>query len=200
METERRKCGRKLNSETEQIRQALAAMGTATTRQLRDMGFSRAKIDIAIETFRRQKCVMRISRATYQYVPERRPAREAPLEDRIWHAMRINPKWSCSDIAIQAGTTVSYVYKRLREYRAEEFIARAGLRGLERLWKLTIKGHEHIERPEVEFFEPDPLVLLAAKINKLVATGMAQRFADANEAAKAACSELRDKLEEIACL
>lgn len=199
----RKKGGRKLNSSTEQIRQALAALGTGTTAQLRDVGFSSYEVSTALDTLLRQKFARRISRGVYEFIPDRKPGREAPLEDRIWHAMRINPKWSCSDIAIQAGTTVSYVYKRLRVYRAELFVRQTGVRqangGSEKLWMLTGKGRERIERPAVEPFEPDPLVLLATKINKLVATGMARRFPDENKAARAACIELSNRLEEIAC-
>jgi hypothetical protein len=196
-----KKPGRRINSSTEQIRQAAAALRLFTRKQLRDTGFSQNQVSTALDTLLRQGRVKRTCPGAYEFVPERKSAHQAPLEDRIWHAMRINPSWSCSDIAVQAGTTISYVYKRLREYRAEQLVRRAGQRlvpgGAERLWRLTGKGREHLTRPAVQMFEPDREVLLALNLAKLVATGMAKRYADARAAAVSHCNELIRLLEGL---
>lgn len=196
-----KKGGRRLNSTTEQIRQAASVLGSFARKQLIETGFTEEQVKTAIDTLLRQNRLKRTGFGSYEFIPERRTPVSAPIEDRIWHAMRINPSWSCSDIALQAGSTVSYIYKRLREYRAEGFVKRAGARqvhmGAERLWRLTAAGREHLTRPAVQTFEPDPLVLLATKINKLVATGQARRFVDSRRAAKAACEELLAGLEKL---
>lgn len=191
----KRKGGRKPNAATQAVHAYASTAGRFTRAACsRDLGLTRVAVEGAIDTLVRGKRLKRVGRATYEWISEKKSGREAPLEDRIWHAMRINSVWSCSDIAIQAGTTVSYMYKRVRDYRAEKLIARQGRRGLHRLWRLTAKGQEHLTRPAVESFEADPLVLLACKIMKLVSTGMAMRFEDANAAALLACLELREEL------
>lgn len=201
---QQKKGGRRLNSSTELIRQAAAALGTFARRQLMEAGFSEVQVKTGLETLIRQGRVRRTGFGRYEFVRERRRMYEAPLEERIWHAMRINPSWSCSDIAVQSGTSTSYIYKRLRVYRAEDYVSQHGVRqvpgGAERLWRLTKKGRDHLNRPDVEIFEPDPMVVLATRINRLVATGMAVRFTDARNAAIAACEDLITRLREAECL
>jgi DNA-binding MarR family transcriptional regulator len=191
--------GRRINSSTEQIRQAAAALGTYTLKQIRELGFTERQVSVGNDTLVRQGRAKRTGYGSYCFIPERQNPREAPIEERIWHAMRINPSWSCSDIAVQAGTTVSYVYKRLREYRAENFVKRFGRRnaqrGPERLWKLTAKGRERLTRPDVQIFEPKREAVLIARLVKLVSTGAAFRFPEENTAAIAACRELAGILE-----
>lgn len=194
----RKKGGRKPNAATQAVHAYASTVGQFTRAACsRDLGLTRVAVEAAIDTLVRGKRLKRVGRATYEWIVEKRSGRDAPLEDRIWHALRINSVWSCSDIAIQAGTTVSYMRKRLRDYRAEKLVARHGRRGLHCLWRLTAKGREQLTRPAVEIFEADPLVLLACKIMKLVSTGMAMRFEDANMAALVACDELRRKLEGL---
>jgi hypothetical protein len=191
----RKKSGRKANATTDIVRMYACATGTFTRATCsEELGIDRVAVERAIDTLVRGKRLKRCGRATYEWIAEKTSARSAPLEDRIWHAMRINTAWSCSDIALLAGTTVSYMYKRVRDYRAQKLIARQGRRGLHQLWRLTAKGQAHLTRPAVEFFEADPLVLLACKIMKLVSTGMAMRFEDANHTALLACDELRTGL------
>jgi hypothetical protein len=194
-----RKGGRRLNSSTEKIWQVGAALGKFSPKQLRETGFTDDQVNTALKTLQHQGKLRKIGRGQYELTNERQKVREAPLEERIWHAMRINPSWSCSEIALQAGTTVSYVYKRLRAYRAEGFVKRAGARqvsgGMERLWRLSGKGRENLARPEVEIFEPDPAVMLAINLAKLVATGLAKNCEDARAKALGYCNELAGLLE-----
>jgi hypothetical protein len=193
------KGGRRLNSSTEKIRQVAAGLGTYSLRQLREVGFTENQVKIGNETLLRQGRAQRIGHGVYQFIPERKSPRETPTEDRIWHAMRINPTWSCSDIAVQAGSTTSYIYKRLREYRAEGYVRRAGQRstptGHERLWRLTGKAQELLIRPNVELFESDPLVAAVTNLNKLVCTGKC-RFEDARAKAVELCRQILDGLSQ----
>ncbi len=199
-EEEKKKSGRPRSGTTEQVRQFAAGTGTFTRAACREgLGLSAQQVDTAIDTLLRGKWLRKVGKATFEWMREKKAAREAPIEERIWHAMRINPSWSAADIAIQAGTTVNYVYKRLRAYRAEGYVARNGSRsvpgGTVRFWRITAKGRDHLVAPRVEEFVPDPVVMLAIKINRLVSSGMT-RFPDEKEAARAACKELLAILEE----
>ena len=171
----------------ERVRQYASVAGLVTRLQIREaLGLTAGQARSATETLVKQGRLVRIGHGTYEFVSERRSAREAPLEDRIWHAMRISPKFSASEIARLSGSTTSYIYKRMRIYRAEEFVASQGRRetpaGTEKLWRLTAKGQEHIQRPAVEEYQPDPLIVAAVKLNRLVCTGLI-RFVEGREEA-----------------
>ena len=158
-----------------------------------DLGLSAQEVDTAFDTLIRTGRIKRTGKGIYQWC-EKRKGKEAPLEARIWHAMRINsPSWSASDIAQQAGTTTSYVYKRLRVYRAEGFIQRAGIKrvpgGAVRLWRLTSTAAKMIELPRVEEYSPDPLAVAAVRLNRLICTGLV-RFVDERREAINLCNEI----------
>ena len=187
---------------TDRVRQYAAAGNIIRKAQAADaLGLTPEQVKSAVQTLVEQGWLRRIEHGIYRFEPRTASAHEAPLEDRIWRAMRINPKWACSDIAIQAGTTVSYVYKRMRDYVAEHLVAPAGRRPVagasEKLWRLTGKGKQHLDRPPVEPFEPDPLVVAAVKLNRLVCTGMAARPGDAQVEAIRLCRELEKKLSGV---
>jgi hypothetical protein len=187
----RKKNGRNSTPTTNLICEVAKTLGTYTMKQLREFGYSEAQVWTANDTLLRRKLIRKIGRGQYEYLPEAASKKEeAPLADRIWHAMRINPVFSCGDIALQAGTSLTYVWLRLREYAAEGLVKASGKRGRERLWRITGKGRDCIERPDVEIFEPDRAVVLAARINRLVATGLAKKFPKENLAACEACGEL----------
>jgi DNA-binding Lrp family transcriptional regulator len=193
-----RKGGRKQNKSTELVRAYASQAGTFTTRAARDsLGLSAKCVSTAVDTLLRGKRVKRTARATYEWIREKKPARQAPLEERIWHAIRVSPKWAASDIAQLAGTTVSYVYKRMRVYRAEGFIKRCGARsvpgGSERLWKLTVEASAMVDLPKVAEYSPDPLAVMAVKLNRLVCTGLV-RFVDARREALRLCGEISKAL------
>lgn len=186
---------------TEAVRQFAAAQGIVRRKQVADaLGLTIEQARGSIETLVAQGRLKRIGHGSYEFQEARESRREAPIEERIWHAMRINPTFAASDIALQAGTTTSYFYKRMREYRAEGYVRPAGQRplpggGSERLWRLGMKGRELLDRPKVEEFHPDPVVLAVVKLNRLVCTGMAMRYEDAcREAVKISC-EIAGMLE-----
>lgn len=194
----------------EPVRQFAAANGVVRKKQVADaLGITVEQARYAIETLVGQGHLRRIGLGSYEFVEQRRVDRGAPLEDKIWRAMRVNPTFSSSDVAIQAGTTKSYFYKRLREYRAEGFVKPAGVRqvpgGVEKLWRMTGKGREHLERPRVVEFRADPLVVKVVNLNKLICTGRAQRYEDARHEAQRLAAEiiadlgiLRDRFVRVA--
>jgi hypothetical protein len=160
---------------------------------------SAAAVDTAVDTLMCGKRLRRVAKGTYEWIPEKAKGREAPLEERIWHAMRINPTWSAADIAQQAGTTVSYVYKRLRIYRAAGHIKRHGIKavpgGSAKIWRLTAEASRQIDVPRIEEYSPDPLVVAAVRLNKLVCQGLV-RFVDERREAIRLCGEISAKLGE----
>jgi hypothetical protein len=194
----RKKQGRPLDKTTEVVRAYFSQAGRSSRAACSGAtGIERRRVETAIETLIRGKRLRRISRGAFEWIPEKRPVRSAPIEERIWHAMRINPTWCAADIAQQAGTIVSYVYKRLRVYRAAGFIARAGIHvghnGTIKLWRLNAKGQAHIELPRVEEYSPDELVVAVVKLNRLVCTGLV-RFVDERAQAVKLCGEILEHL------
>jgi hypothetical protein len=187
--------GRPQNGSTETVRAYAATTGTFTRRAVREaLGLSAQTVDKAIDTLVRGKRLRRVAKATFEWIPEKRKGKEAPLEERIWHAMRINPTWSAADIAQQAGTTINYVYNRLRLYRAEGLIKRHGVKpaplgGSIRIWRLTAEAARKIELPRIEEYSPDPVVVAAVRLNKLVCQGLV-RFVDERREAIRLCGEI----------
>ena len=187
---------------TELVRQYAAANTFVRPKDVAStLGMTIDQACAAIGTLQAQGRLKRKSYGLYEWLPERNTGREAPIEDRLWRAMRINPVWSCADIAVQAGTTVSYVYKRLRDYRAEGYVKPSGQKvvpcGRVKLWRLSDKGRALLERPRVEEFHPDPLVAAATGLNKLICTGRARRFQDARDAALGLCGEILCALNDL---
>ena len=85
------------------------------------------------------------------------------IADKIWRAMKFSGPFSASDIAMIAGATRSYVYKRFRMYRADGYIKEAGVRsthgmGQEKLWRLTREGKKTAQNPRVKRWQPDPVI------------------------------------------
>jgi hypothetical protein len=197
--------GRPQNHSTELVRAYASQAGTFTKRAAREtLGLSAQAVSVAVDTLLRGKRIKRVAKATYEWIPEKRAARESPLEDRIWHAMRINSSWSAGDIALQAGSTTSYVYKRLRVYRAAGFIKQAGARRipggstkqLEKLWKLTMEASRKIDLPKVDEYLPDPLIVAAVRLNRLICTGLV-RFVDERKEAIRLCQEILAGLSPV---
>ncbi|MCE5242897.1 MAG: hypothetical protein LLF99_06835 [Desulfobacteraceae bacterium] len=185
----------------ERVRQCAAACGVVTRARLREsLGLTAAQVQHAVETLVKRGRLNRIGRGAYEFLPEAGRPREAPPEDRIWHAMRISPKFSSSEIARLAGSTTSCIYKRLRVYRAEGLVAQLGRRqvpgGAEKLWRLTAKGREHIERPAVDDFKPDPLTVAVVRLNRFICTGQV-RFVDELKESIRLAAEIGDRLAEL---
>lgn len=191
---ESKRTGRPQNRSTETVRAYAATTGTFTRRAAREaLGLSAQIIDTAIDTLIRGKRLRRTGRAVFEWIPEK-AAKTAPVEQRIWHAMRINPSWSAAEIAMQAGSTVSYIYKRLRAYRADGLIKRSGVRpapngGSIRIWRLTAEAGRNIDYPGIEEYSPDPLVVAAVRLNKLICQGLV-RFIDERREAVRLCGEI----------
>ncbi len=195
-----KKGGRPQNKSTEAVRAFAATTGTFTRTAVREaLGLDREIVDTAIDTLIRTKRLRKTGKAVFEWIPEKKKGKESPLEERIWHAMRINPSWSAADIAVQAGTTVNYVYKRLRAYRALGLIKKYGQKsvpqGSVRIWKLTLAASAKLQAPRIVEYSPDPMVVAVVKLNRLVCSGLT-RFVDERAAALRLCLEIEDLLVE----
>lgn len=67
------------------------------------------------------------------------------MEKKIWRAMKVNNKFSVADISRLTGASSSYVNKKIREFKDEDYVNRAGLKDpgtgtKEKLWRLTLRG------------------------------------------------------------
>jgi len=166
------------------------------------LGIHKSQVVHAIDQLVRTGRLVKIGHGTFEFVDKPLPGKGAPINDRIWKGMRIKPTFSCSELAMLAGTTTSYVYKLMRRYRGKGLVVQHGRRpalsgASEKVWRLTPKGREHLKRPRVADFEPDPLILKAVKLNRLICTGMVLHMVDERQKAMRLCREILTNLEEM---
>lgn len=157
------------------------------------------QIKHSFDTLVRDGYLTRIGHGIYKFVPTvEKPACE--VTEKIWRAMKVKRVFSYSDLAMLAETSIHYVYKLFRQYRAENYIKPAGVRktygsGTEKLFRLTLKGQSKARQPNVEEFKPDPLVMDAVNLNRLVCSGLVIREDSAAAEAIAICNRIIQSLE-----
>lgn len=190
-------------STTHMVREYAAAAGTFKKIDAQTaLGLTVDQVKNAVETLYRQGYLRRIRHGLYQAnsVVE---APVADLDDKIWRAMKVSATFSAADIAKLAGSTRSYVYKRFRRYRADGLMKAAGMRpsGLpnarEKLWRLTLKGKEKALCPALEEYTPDPLVMAAVNLNRLICSGLAARSAVSAREALLHVAAIQESLKDV---
>ncbi|MBI9093159.1 MAG: hypothetical protein JEZ12_28440 [Desulfobacterium sp.] len=192
----------KTESTTHLVRQYAAAHSLIRKKQVQnDLNLTNGAVRAAVETLVNQGFLNRVSRGVYEFIDKRENPKESPIEDRIWRAMRINTTFSASDVSQQAGSTISYVYKRFRTYREDKIIQPSGTRkGLngdwEKVWRLTQKGRERSRAPKIEIFRPDPLIEEAVSLNRIICSGRAQRNEGDRLTALTLCKSILKRLKE----
>ncbi|MCE5335226.1 MAG: hypothetical protein LLG06_11645 [Desulfobacteraceae bacterium] len=182
---------------SESVRQLAASNTFITKKQAREvLGLTVDQSVSAFENLVRWGWLIREEHGIYRFNEQKAQAREASVEDRIWRLCRmIKPSFSVAELASQGGTTANYVYRLLRTYRADGFVAQAGRRAaltgsMEKLWRLTPKGRSQRDRPILPEWTPDPQIAMAVKLNRLICTGMVVRFEDARAEAIKLCGEI----------
>ena len=186
---------------TAMVREFAAAHTHVRKKQIRDaLDLSAYKVGKAVDTLSRQGWLHRTGPGVYQFRDQALNERPRPIRDRIWRAMRINPIFSASELARQAGTTRNYANKMLRRFRLAGLVEPYGARetpggAWEKRWMLSAKGKEHRERPEVKPWRPDPLVVMAVELNRLVCTGVARNDAAAGTRARELCAKIAEALK-----
>ncbi|MCP3940035.1 MAG: hypothetical protein GY710_00940 [Desulfobacteraceae bacterium] len=188
---------------TEAVRNYAAVNGTISKKEVR--AALNLKIDQAVyafETLKRQGYLMRVGHGLYQFSDYvEKPGIE--LKDKIWKAMKISPVFTAADIAKLADSTTSYVYKRFRQFRADGYIKQHGTKrqvgtSPKKLWRLTPKGKEKSHQPNIASFQPDPLVMAAVNLNRLICSGVAIRDHKAGEQALKFVEQIKNGLEDAA--
>jgi DNA modification methylase len=192
-----------MSNKTEMVRQFAAANTTVRKKQVREsLGISNNETDYAFDTLVGQGYLKRIGHGAYlfnDYVQKIGP----DINDKIWRAMKVSSgAFSAAEIARLAESSTAYVYKRFRVYKADEYIKEAGMRnthgsGWEKLWRLTSKGKEKSMNPNLEQFTPDPLVMAAVNLNRLICSGLAMREEEAAKQALSFCKQIKNGLEDV---
>ncbi len=189
---------------TDAIRQYAAVNLTVTRKKVvNDLGFTEHQVNTAFTTLIDQGYLKKIKFGLYEFRSnESHFGRDKPVEDKIWHAIRINQTFTVADIARQAGTTDNYASIRIRAYRDEGLVkqrtTKLNTSGTTRVnvWAITCKGREMIERPKLDVFKPDPIVEKICRLNRLVCTGRAQRNVTDRDVAVKLMDEIKIKLQE----
>lgn len=193
-----------MSTTTEMVRNFAAANTTIRKKQVREsLGLSVEQVSYAIDTLVHQGYLKRIGHGSYlfnDYVQKI----GADINDKIWKAMKVSSgSFSSAEIARLAESSTAYVYKRFRMYRADGFLKDAGTRkthgsGWEKLWRLTSKGKGKSMNPNLEAFTPDPLIMAAVNLNRLICSGLAVRDAEAATQAMAFIEQIKNGLEDAA--
>lgn len=183
---------------TEMVRNYAAAKGIVRKKEAKlALGLTQDQIVYAFDALKNQGYLDRIGHGKYQFVDMvEKPGSE--VTDKIWRAMKIKQIFSANEIAMLSGSTVNFVYKRFREFRADGYIKQHGLKksSSEKVWRLTPSGKAKAMKPNEEAFIPDPLVMAAVNLNRLICSGMAVRDHKAGAQAIAYCTEIRKGLED----
>lgn len=164
------------------------------------LNLTASQLNQGLDTLVRQGYLTRIGHGLYKFVPTvEKPACE--VTEKVWRAMKVKRVFAYSDLAMLAGTSKNYIYKLFRKYRAENYIKPAGARpthgsGTEKLWRLTIKGQNKARQPNVDNFTPDPLVMDAVNLNRLVCSGLVIRDENAAKEAIGICHGIIENLKE----
>lgn len=186
---------------TEMMRSYAAANGIFKRKTAQEaMGLSKSQIKTSVETLVRQGSLGRIGHGMYRFVDEtEKPVSD--VTDKIWRAMKMSTAFSVGEISMLAGTTTAYVYKRVRQYKADGYIKPAGTRpthgSREKLWRLTRKGKDKAQDPSTETYCPDPLVLAAVNLNRLICSGLVVRDKDAADQACRIADEIKAAIQAL---
>lgn len=189
-----------MNNANELVRQYVAGMGTATTKEVRrDLGLDSTSAGKVLSDLVRKGHLTRVARGTYQVneVPQRKGA----VCQQIWAAMRINPTFAVSDLSRQAGTSDHYARKIMRRYMDAGYVQNAGRRktygsGSEKLWRLVGKAKELRQAPVPVEFQPDPLTEDVCRLTRLICTGQATRLPGKRDQAIQLCEKITDELRK----
>jgi hypothetical protein len=187
----------------EMVRNLAAAHGFIRKRMaVENLDLTVVQVDAAFRLLKQQGFLKRLGHGTYEYMHKPMDGTDSPVEDKVWRAMRMSPTFSVSELARVAGTTSNYVYKLFKKYRPAGLVDPAGrqtaLSGFrEKRWRLSKKGKRYRERPRLNLFVPDPLIMKVVALNKLVCTGMAMRCGEENRKALQLCGEISEGLQGL---
>lgn len=191
---------------TDAVRQFASGHITVTRKKVVDeLGYNEKQVSTAFCTLLNQGYLKKIKHGLYEFKNGSNLGREKPVEDKIWHAIRINPEFTAAEIARQAGSTENYVSIRIRAYRDEGLVKQRRRKkntsgtSTVKVWGLTEKGRAMIERPRFDAFKPDPIVEKVCKLNRLVCTGRAKRNVTDRKVAIKLMDEIKIELQEDFC-
>lgn len=185
---------------TEMVRNFAAANGIITKKDAKAaLDLTPDQIVYAFESLKAQGYLDRIGHGKYRFVATvEKPGSE--VTDKIWRSMKIKQVFTAAEIAMLSGSTVSFIYKRFRAFRADGYIKQHGLKphSSEKVWRLTVSGKQRAMTPNEQTFQPDPLVMDTVNLNRLVCSGLAIRDHKSGQQAIALCSKIIKGLEEAA--
>jgi hypothetical protein len=190
-----------MESPTEMLRNFSSANSVVKKKEARvALNLTANQTKHAFDTLIRQGYMTRIGHGVYKFVSAvEKPACE--VTEKVWRAMKVKRVFSYADLAMLSDTSKNYIYKLCRKYRAENYIKPAGARttygsGKEKLFRLTVKGQNKARQPNVEKFTPDPFVMDAVNLNRLVCSGLVIRKEESAKEAIAICYSIIGKLKE----
>jgi hypothetical protein len=184
------------------VREYAAAMGTFKKVECRQaLGLTVDQVQGAVQTLEVQGYVRRISHGLYQACDVvREPV--TPCQEKIWRAMKISPAFTVNEISQLTGAEASYIQQLFRRLKADGYIKPSGIKtpttgGVEKVWRLTRAGKAQASDPGKKTFMPDPVVMAAVSLNRLICSGFAIRSALAAGAAMEHIRVIMEALKEV---
>ncbi len=187
---------------TDQVRQYASVQNLIRKKQVqKDLNLSKDQVKSSVETLCSQGSLKRIRHGLYEFC-DKTPGQKSIVENKIRHALMINPVFTAGEIALQTGSTIKYIYKRLKYYLAEELIKQSGRKqnitgGYEKLWRLTAKGQAFFKKPVLyREFKPEPIIEETVSLNRLVCSGRVICDDAACKEAIGLCRNIEKKLKQ----
>lgn len=187
---------------TNQVRQYASVQNLIRKKQVqKDLNLPKEQVKSAVETLCSQGFLKRISHGLYKFC-DKTPAQKNTVENKIRHALRINPVFTAGEIALQTGSTTKYIYKRLKCYLAEGLIKPSGRKknvtgGYEKVWRLTGKGQVFFKGQVLyREFKPEPIIEATVNLNRLICSGRVICDDTARREAINLCQNIAKKLKE----
>lgn len=164
------------------------------------LGLTDAQIDNAIERLQKQGVLRSVSPGIYEFI-DAIPKQES-MDKRIWRAMKMARTFCPADIEKLSGAAYGTVQTRIRKYLADGYIKKYGKSRKHgnygsNVYRVTVKGHESGELPEVRGYKPEPLINDTVILNRLICTRWAMRDAEAGERAIGLCETILSALKNL---
>ena len=191
------------NTPSQMVKNFAAVNGTFVKADARKaLNLSIQQTADAVSVLQKQGHVRRIAYGLYQFC-EVVEKKGLEVNDKIWKAMKISTTFTAADVARLADSSRGYVYLRFKVYVADGYIKRGGMKNTtgknpEKIWRLTQKGKAKAQNPNIEQFKPDPLVMAAVNLNRLICSGVAIRDEKSGDQAMALACQIIKGLEDAA--
>ena len=124
-------------NQAEQIRDHFKRMGTSNAASCaRALAMPIDAVQKCVQDLAEKGWLQRKNRGVYEYreVPDADRGHAAPLQVKMWRAVRINQSFTVRDVALYSGATLDYAKKYIEELRRRKLVKRIGTEGFKAIY------------------------------------------------------------------